>query len=289
MGFTIPVERDIGELISKSIWNTDIKDNLRYLKGMDGPVEIEDDILPDGLGQSLGSYAVPWFGYFDFLYSRGYTVSRAIREIIINWEVHGEGDYQCAWTTDGNGAEADTAGIGQVALKVDDNQAGAVYFHPDDENIASFSGAFSTLFNASRIPYFRQEFVINALRTNIDMWIGFRQTLGPASPSPGSENYFGLLFNGGTGIWQPQCANGSSPTALPDLGLSASERYVIEMLLMPGTGVDVWVNGSLVGTLASNLPTGNLEYTFLLDSSGAGGATDTVATFGKTILQEALS
>ncbi len=45
MGWTSPRTWNVGEIVTKAIMDLHIKDNLRYLKGLDGDVTIEDDIL----------------------------------------------------------------------------------------------------------------------------------------------------------------------------------------------------------------------------------------------------
>ena len=54
MAWTSPRTYVVGEIITKSILDTHIKDNLRYLKGLDGAVTLSDAlILPDGAGYYL--------------------------------------------------------------------------------------------------------------------------------------------------------------------------------------------------------------------------------------------
>lgn len=288
MAWTTPSVRSTGDLITASIWNTDLKDNLRYLKGMDGQVTIEDDIIPNASTLTIGQSANPWGeGDFYALYaSPRYAVHRYIREVIFNWEDNDKDRYQLTWGDDGAGAAADMGGWGQVGLKVDDNQAGSKWLHPDDETSPTFGSCLATAFNGSRSPYFRQEFAISQNASNIDVFIGFRQTIGADVPLFNAENFFGLAWNGTA--WTFQSADGSSLDSSGSQSISANTRYVIEMLLIAGSGVEAWLNGTLMDTLTV-IPTGTMEYTFLLDSDGGGGATDTIATFGKSIMQEDLS
>lgn len=54
MGWTTPRDWTVGEIATEAIMDTHIKDNLRYLKGLDGAVTLSDAlILPDGAGYYL--------------------------------------------------------------------------------------------------------------------------------------------------------------------------------------------------------------------------------------------
>ena len=47
MGWTNPTTRSTGDLITASHWNTDLTDNLDYLKGRAGVVDLESAYRPD--------------------------------------------------------------------------------------------------------------------------------------------------------------------------------------------------------------------------------------------------
>ena len=54
MAWTAPRTYTAGEIITASILNSAVRDNLRYLKGLDGAVTLSDAlILPDGAGRYL--------------------------------------------------------------------------------------------------------------------------------------------------------------------------------------------------------------------------------------------
>ncbi|MDP1615163.1 MAG: hypothetical protein Q8L68_05140, partial [Methylococcales bacterium] len=51
MAFTTPRTWVAGEIVTAALGNTHWRDNLRYLKGLDGAVTLSDAlILPDGAG-----------------------------------------------------------------------------------------------------------------------------------------------------------------------------------------------------------------------------------------------
>jgi len=54
MGWTAPRDWTVGEIITEAMMDTHVKDNLRYLKGLDGAVTLSDAlILPDGAGKYI--------------------------------------------------------------------------------------------------------------------------------------------------------------------------------------------------------------------------------------------
>jgi len=54
MAWTTPRDWSVGEVVTEAMMDTHIKDNLRYLKGLDGVITLSDSlILPDGAGKYL--------------------------------------------------------------------------------------------------------------------------------------------------------------------------------------------------------------------------------------------
>ncbi len=54
MGWTTPRDWTVGEVVTEDMMDTHVKNNLRYLKGLDGAVTLSDAlILPDGAGYYL--------------------------------------------------------------------------------------------------------------------------------------------------------------------------------------------------------------------------------------------
>jgi hypothetical protein len=54
MGWTSPRTWNVGEIVTKALMDLHIRDNFRYLKGLDGAVSLDDAlILPDGAGKYL--------------------------------------------------------------------------------------------------------------------------------------------------------------------------------------------------------------------------------------------
>lgn len=285
MAWTTPTIRATGYLVTASDWNTDIVNNLAYLKGEAGlDIELEDDVIPSAGTEKVGKSTAPWDeGHFDKLFAGPRcAIHKFIREVVINWEDASDSNYQITQADTGAGAAFQMGGFGQSVLKVDDNQAGTKYIYGQAEQ----NNALDTSFNASRSPYYRQEFSINANRSTTNIFVGLRQTPGNALPNYAAENFFGLVWNGA--IWFFHSGDGTNQDTSGTQSISVDTRYVIELLLTSGTSVECYLNGVLIDTLTVD-PTGDLEWSILIVSDGLGGATDTLLTLGQVILQEDLS
>ena len=232
------------------------------------------------------THIAPWDeGHFDKLFAGPRcAIHKFIREVKLIWESDSDATYQITQGDAGTGTAFQMGGFGQSVLKVDDNQSGSKWVKPQAEQ----NNALDVSFSASRSPYLRQEFAVNASRSTASMFIGYRQTPGSAIPNPASEKYAGLLWTGA--IWVFGCGDGAgNQDASATQTINADTRYVIEILITSATSVEVYLNGTLVDTFTTGLPTGDLDWSALVESDGLGGGTDTLMTLGETILQEDLS
>lgn len=50
MAYTTPTNASVGQILTAARWNQEVRDNLRYLKGEDGPIELSSPILVPGGG-----------------------------------------------------------------------------------------------------------------------------------------------------------------------------------------------------------------------------------------------
>jgi len=284
MAWTTPTVRATGYLVTASDWNTDLVNNLAYLKGEAGvDIELEDDIIPSAGTERVGISTAAWGeGHFDKLYAGPRAaIHKYIREVVINWEDDNATDYQIQYPIAGSGLFR-LGGFGQAVLTVTNSVAGTVYVYQRAEQ----NNALDVSFNASRSPYYRQEFAINRNVADTGVFIGLRQTPGVALPVYTVENFFGLVWTGA--IWQFQAADGTDVDASGTQTIAVDTRYVVEFLLVAATSVECYLNGVLIDTLTVD-PTGDLDWSVLLETDGGGGATDTNLTLGKVILQEDLS
>jgi len=279
----IPADYATGHLVTASEWNTFVFDNPGYLKGLDGNIEYEDDIVGKVGTEKVGLSTKPWTeGHFEKLFAGPrLAVHKFIREIVVNWEDDTAGNYQLTYPTTGGG-DFSLGGFGQAVLKVDNNGASTVYVCGQTEQ----NNALDNSFNASRSPYCRQEFAIDRNVADTGVFLGFRQTPGVATPNYLTEHFAGFMWTGA--IWVFATGNASATDVSGTQTVNVDTRYVIEILIISATSVEVYLNGVLIDTLTV-VPTGDLEWSCLLESDGGGGATDTHLTLGKVILQEDLS
>jgi len=296
MVWTNPTTRAYGYLVTASDWNTDIVDDLNYLKGRAGAVTIEDamtiqgdittegDIIPDAGTEKVGKSTDPFAeGHYSKLFAGPrYSLQRFVREIEIDWENDAFGANNVDPTESVANSSIEMGGTGQCVITVDDNASAYGYI----KLLAEQNNALDNSFNASRSPYYRQEFAISQNVANTGIFLGMRQTPGQALPNYAAENFFGLVWTGT--IWVFQTGDGTSQDVSGTQTINTDTRYVIEFLLLSGTSVECYLNGVLIDTLTVD-PTGDLEWSVLVESDGAGGATQTHLTVGKVILQEDLS
>src|SRR3972149_6388887 len=168
--------RMTGNLITESIWNSDIVDNLNYLKGLAGPVVIQDSISLSA-GKSVTAdkiYACPAL----------YTVHKGtVREVVYNFE-----SADNLGGGSGGGGNQGLAGTGNYYLRIDDDVVGSnAYFCQG----AEVGGSKDTSWNVSRNPYYRVEFCLDSVKAGQQIFLGFRRT--PSGSPPGAaEIHAGL-------------------------------------------------------------------------------------------------
>lgn len=281
MSWTTPTIRATGYLVTASDWNTDIVDNLAYLKGEAGlDIEIEDDLVPSAGTETIGKSTAPWDeGHFDKLYAGPRcAIHKFVREEIVNWQ-----SKDNLGGASGGGGNQDLAGDGQYYLVVDDDGAGSNAYVSNDN---ADTNAKETAYNASRSPYGRFEFNLDTLKSCQTMFIGFRTTPGHSEPA-GAEKYAGLKLQSST--YSVVVSDGTAASH----GISSptiNVRHVLEILIVAATKVEFYIDGVLVYTHTTKLPTGDLYWTAFLYSNGTGGVGEkTYLTLGQFQIQEDLS
>ncbi|MCK9599422.1 MAG: hypothetical protein M0R06_10300 [Sphaerochaeta sp.] len=268
--------RTTGTLITESIWNSDIVDNLNYLKGLAGPVLIEDD-LSLATGKALSA---------DLIYAGRYTVSRAVRRVKIDWKAHDGTNFTdfdhdedfAAW------GKTQEGGTGQLVLEIDNNQACfARAFQRVEQN-----NALNNAWQAASDPYFVFEFSPSVNSGFSEAFIGFRQTPGADRPLPAAEKYAGIMWTGAIWVFENSDGSGSVATS-GTLTINPGSRNIVEIYIVGGTKVEYWLNGALIATKTTFLPTGDLEWEFLSKCNAGGGVGKTYTTLGEAVLQENLA
>ncbi len=279
MAWTAPTIRATGYLVTASDWNTDLVDNLLYLKGSAGPVEL-DDSLSLAAGKSISADKI-YAGPAMYACHKG-----TVREMTIGWEDDTGANYQVTFDT-GNGGSVDMGGGGQIVLKVDlDDGVGsyAAIYNKDAVN-----SALVNPFNASRNPYLRVEFAHHQNSVYSSIFIGLRET--PGGGMPAGEKFAGLYYAGAVlgGSWWGQNSDGAGNAQTQiDGGLTASVRHVVEIVVVGEEEVDIFVDGTLVHQGVTHLPTGDMQWCVTLFGSGDPSANDGRITIGKIIAQENL-
>ena len=244
MSWTTPTIRATGYLVTASDWNTDIVDNLAFLKGEAGEdIDFEDDIIGKAGSERVGLATAPWAeGHFDKLFAGPRcALHKFIREQIIVWESDNTGNIsgQIGIGSGGNG-DVSMGGTCQVRLQIDDDVGGSnayIYNKPEANN------AKDTSFNASRSPYGRWEFSLDAAKALQDIYFGFRTTIsGSVLSNP--EKWAVVVWNGAQ--WATWTGDGSAQTSNLISSLADGDRHVVEILIVSATKVEFYVDGVLV-------------------------------------------
>lgn len=277
MAWTTPTIRATGYLVTASDWNTDIVNNLAYLKGEAGlDIELEEDII-----LASGKYVMA-----DKMFAGPrYTVHKGtVREVVISWEDDTLGNYQIDKASI-NGGAVQMGGTGQCVLKVDLDDAVGSYAYVF--NLAEQNNALGTSFNCTKSPYMRWEFSLEDNDVAADVFIGFRRTPSGGVPTA-TEVMAGINWNGSA--WYAQNSDGGGSFAQTEItaGITQNVRHVLEILITSATSVEIYVDGTLVHNGTTFLPTGDVEWTALLFGSNGGAGEDDRMTLGELILQESV-
>ena len=281
MAWTTPTQRTTGTLITQSIYNTDLVDNIAYLKGQAGQVVLEDSLKID----------------IDGIYSHGFkTPSR--REVRFTWEMANvvtattRPDVQLVGgvtaATAGGGGIA-VAGTGQIALKVDNETIGSQSRIEQQDELTPAgwtTSAWDNDWTVSKRPYFRVEIAPENPEIGTTAFVGFRQTLGAAVPVGTAEHFFGFRKVVALNAWQSACGNGAAETDNTMATWLTQARHIIEAW-MHDSKIEFWIDGTLRDTITTTLPTAALKLVVgLLDNTAVGPATDSRLTIGEAIFQE---
>lgn len=282
MAWTTPTIRATGYLVTAADWNTDIVDNLAYLKGEAGvDIVLEQDVVPDAGTERIGLSTNPWDeGHFNKLFAGPRcAIHKFVREEIQNWQATDN-----LGGASGGGGNQNLAGDGQYLLLVDDDVNGSNAYVSNDNADAN---AKATAYNASRNPYGRFEFCNEAVKACQQVFIGFRTTPDHSPPSSSSESMAGLWLDNST--WFVETSNGTSGTTGAISQPTEGNRHVLEILITSATSVEFYLDGVLVKTLTGTLPTGDLYWTAILYSEGSGGVGEhSYLTLGQFQFQEDL-
>ena len=291
MGWTAPRTWATSELVTASMMNTHVRDELKYLKGQDGTISLEGNPVPSAATKTVGTSALPWgAGHFYALYAGPrYAVHKSVRTQTFLWNSKTTIDDDLDYYQVDKAGDVTIAGPGQVRLSVNGGSAGQAWF----ANQAEQNNGQDTSFNGNRNPYFKVELAYNdKANANISSFHGLRTTRnGTAMPLPAAESYAGLEWTGA--IWTFQNSAGGGAGQFDTSGnmaayITNNQRFVLEIFINGGVSVEYWIDGVLRYTSTTYVPTADMDWQHLGDSDG-GGAGDVRITVGEQITQEDLS
>ena len=288
MAWADPSTQIAGHLITADEYNEIIND-LKHLRGQDGTTVLEGDVDPEvDLSKALGGAAKRWNeGHFNGLYASNgkYSLHQYIREVREHWNNTVETDIQANFAKSGGG-DHDAGGSGQFVLKVDDDAVGTA----DIYQKAAINSAKATTFNTARSPYFRFEFSVDHFDPATRICIGLEDTPAAATVWTANDNFAGIYWSGA--LWAAQNSDGGGAFAQTTITayLVADQRHVVEILVINGGNVLMFIDGTLRHTGSTLQPTGTLYWTVHYQSASGGGAgDDSFLTLGEFVLQEDLS
>ena len=287
MGWTNPTTRSTGYLVTAANWNTDLVDNLDFLKGRAGIVTLEAGLKSDtDVTDNLGTASVRWNALFaGSVYANRYRAGPEIRELRLPWTdrtytISGGALTETQAAAAVSGGSIKGGGSGQVVLAVTPDASQHAHLFQETEQNNAADNAWSVANN----PYMRFELSLDNNDANIDIFIGLRQTPGTAVPAGSSEKYVGIRWDGTN--WREVHSDGTAEGTSTNVTIAAGARAVIELWVDSATAVEVWKDGTLIARSTDRLPTGDLEWDVILTSDGGGGATARRLTLGEIIVQE---
>jgi len=184
-----------------------------------------------------------------------------------------------AQTVTGAGGVVALSGGAAATLKVDEDQVGTARI----DQLAEVTSALSDAFTPARCPRGIIQLSTNNFDPVVDMFWGLRQTLGAAVPAA-TEHHAGFTWNGTNLIATSDDGTASQTTNLTTPTTDVLHTY--ELIIVGGVQVEFYVDGVLVATHATRVPTNALDWTYLLESAGGGAAADVVNTIKESAYQE---
>jgi len=307
MAFVAEPQRNTGDLISDSTWNQALVDNPNFLKGLAGPVDIEDDIDPTSdtfgapfaapAGSNLGIGGDPatakrWQDVFGVrLFGNRYQADLQRRTVVLKWQSLDIGaadafvDHHMIKVINGI-ADAVEGGLDQIVLGVDRVASADIQLNQRLSTLppGSFAG-LDNRWGGTRLPYFRIEFGFTPTTSNSEgIFFGIRGTPGTAIPIV-TEEHMGLQFALGT--WSAIMGSTTNKDLITfTSSVAVSTRQVFEIAVLSPTVADFYINGTFGGSFAANsIPSGLMQLSLLVSNVIAdAGRID--FTIGETVLQE---
>lgn len=308
MAFVAQPQRNTGDLISDDDWNDALRFNPNFLKGVDGPVDIEANIIPNvdtfgvpfaapagnnlGLGGSNAT-AKRWQDVFAArLHGNRYRADMQRRTVRLKWESLDIGssaaftDHQMIKTVTAN-AVVEEAGLGQILLGVDRSVAAPKSARLDQRlaGIAPSGSALDNRWVGQANPYFKIEFSFTPTSNSETLFFGLRDTPTSANVPLAGEEHMGFQFS--LGIWSAIIGDTNSKDLITFTSeVAPNTRQIFEAAILSPTVADFYINGVFGGSFnASDIPTGFMQLSFLVANLILDAGRIDV-TVGETVIQE---
>lgn len=163
-------------------------------------------------------------------------------------------------------------GSGQVLLEVTLNAAPGARVEAV-EQLPEAGGARENSLIPLRTPRMITQFMWDRTGANEFVFFGLRETLGNAYPAAAEESA-GFHYDSATGfVARSSTAAGNEDTVM---GVAPDHLGIIqlEVIIFGGVRVEFYIDGVLVASHTTRVPTANLRWQHILYTDGGGAATD---------------
>jgi len=177
------------------------------------------------------------------------------------------------------GGSVTAGGAGQSVLRINDNAVDA----SGVENPADAAGGLDSSWTPARTPRYCQQVSFNALRATTTAFYGLRETLGAAIPGA-AEEHAGFDWNGAN--FRAVSGDGAVQEATNLTAPSTGAQHQLEVIVFGSVSVEFYVDGKLVATHVTRVPSAALDFQEYEISDGGGGATTSDVTLRNGFIQE---
>ena len=280
MAYVTAPTRASGDVITAGIWNQDVRDNVRFLKGTDGLVTLEDSVQSDANDtDSLGTGTAAWRAIYAIRYM---SLGRSAR---IGWEGSLNTSQVIIGTGSGSGGKVVLDGFGQLLLQAGtvSNTEWALIGQAD-----SVAGAFSPTWPIAKHPSFQIPFGRVGTDENFEAFLGFRVSTGTSGSGtivPGaSENHAGIYYNGTN--WRARIGDGTVLSTGTASTLATGTWHNGMVMIRSTSRIDVVVDGTTLGTFTGSLPSGGVAWQCIIVPLNTSATSTKRLTIGEIFIQQ---
>lgn len=160
----------------------------------------------------------------------------------------------------GSGGAINDGGTGQVVLSTGATVSDYAWIG----NNTDVTGALASTFNPQRTPRYCVQFSANIFEADTYMFFGLRTTQPTTIPT--TENHVGFIWDGTN--FKTSNADGSTQVTHILTTPAANQQHQLDILTYGGVKIEFYVDGQLVVTETTYLPTGELQFQDLLYNDG---------------------